>query len=404
MAKKKSGSSFNFTKVGKLLDGISDKISIDIEKEVKSKKFIDTGIYLLNAAMSGDMLNGGIQHGKIFTLAGDSGTGKSFIALSICKKAQESGMGVIYIDTEQAIDLVDLPNYGIDNDPSKFILVRANKVEDINITLTQLLDELKEEKKSSGEIEPFLIVLDSVGQMSSNKEKEDLLKGDIKQDMTRAKALAAMFRSINNDLGILGIPMVVCNHVYLEQGMFPKQVIKGGKGLYYSSSIIGMLSKAKLKDGNEDDMDLGGSGIVVTFKTEKNRMAKPKKIKIEISMHTGVNKFSGLEMFCRPEYYDQIGIAKGKEEVDKETGEITFKPGGTRWFVRHLGKSVFQKNLFTSEVFTQEVLENMAPIINEYFKYKSLEEMEEVNKRIDDLLDEDETNGFLDAPDAEDLF
>lgn len=405
MAKKKSEKKgFSFTKVGDLLDNITKKVPVIIENEIKERKFIDTGVYLLNAALSGRMIGGGIEYGKIFTVAGDSGTGKTFIALSVAKHAQKSGLGVIYIDTEYSLNLDDLPKYGIDNDPNKFKLIRGNKVEDINILLTQLLDSLKQEKMENGSIDSFLIVLDSVGQMSSNKEKEDLISGNLKVDMTRAKSLAAMFRSINTDLGYLDIPMVVCNHVYLEQGLFPKQILKGGKALVYSSSVIGMMSKAKLKTGQEDDMDLGQSGIVVTFKTAKNRLAKPKQIKFEISFISGMNPYTGLDAFCRPEFYEQIGIAKGKEEVDKETGELIFKPGGNRWYVRHLGKSVFTKQLFTQEVFTQEVLEAMAPIVNDYFRFKSLDEIEEVEKQFNEVIEEDETNGFTDSSDAEDIF
>lgn len=403
---KKSG--FSFSKVGDLLNSISKSVPVIIESEIKERKFIDTGVYLLNAALSGRMIDGGIEFGKIFTVAGDSGTGKTFIALSVAKNAQKSGLGVIYIDTEYSVNLGDLSKYGINNDPEKFKLIRGNKVEDINILLTQLLDSLKEEKMKNGSIEPFLIVLDSVGQMSSNKEKEDLISGNIKVDMTRAKSLAALFRSINTDLGFLDIPMVVCNHVYLEQGnMYPQQILKGGKALVYSSSVIGMMSKAKLKTGEEDDLDLGQSGIVVTFKTAKNRLAKPKQIKFEISFISGMNKYTGLDAFCRSEFYDQIGIAQGKEEVDRSTGELKFTPGGNRWFVRHLGKSVTSKQLFTEEIFTMDVLKKMEPIVNGYFRYKSLDEIEETEKKFNQIVgddDMDENNGFVDSADAEDFF
>lgn len=397
---------FSFSKVGDLLNNISKNVPVIIENEIKERKFINTGVYLLNAALSARMIDGGIEFGKIFTVAGDSGTGKTFIALSVAKNAQKDGMGVIYIDTEYSLNMEDLPKYGIDNDPQKFKLIRGNKVEDINILLTQLLDTLKEEKIKNGSIEPFLIVLDSVGQMSSNKEKEDLISGNIKVDMTRAKSLAALFRSINTDLGFLDIPMVVCNHVYLEQGnMYPQQILKGGKALVYSSSVIGMMSKAKLKTGQEDEMDLGQSGIVVTFKTAKNRLAKPKQIKFEISFISGMNPYTGLDAFCRPEFYDKIGIAQGKEEVDKSTGELQFKPGGNRWFVRHLGKSVTTKQLFTEEVFTKEVLERMAPIVNDYFRFKSLDEIEKVEKEFNEIMDSDvDENGFSDDVSADDLF
>ena len=167
-----------------------------------------------------------------------------------------------------------------------------------------------------------------------------------------------------------------------------------------------MMSKAKLKTGEEDELDLGQSGIVVTFKTAKNRLAKPKQIKFEISFISGMNKFTGLDAFCRPEFYEQIGIAKGKEEVDRSTGEIRFVPGGNRWFVRHLNKSVTTKQLFTQEVFTQEVLEAMAPIINDYFRFKSLDEIEETEKQFNQMMgdEEEENNGFIDSADADDIF
>jgi len=407
MAKKETGKKFEFSKVGSILDNIAKSVPIQIEKEIKEKQFITTGVYLLDAALSGRLLGGGVATNRITALAGESGAGKSFIAYSISRHAQKAGYSVIYIDTEQAIDLEDLPKFGIDNSLDKFRLIRSNKVEDVNILLTQLVDELKEQKISGAELPKLMIVLDSLGQMASNKEKEDLLKGSIKQDMTKAKALGSMFRSINTDLGFLDIPMIVCNHTYLTMDLFPQEKLKGGNGLLYSASVIGFMSKSKLKTGEEDDMDLGQSGISVLFKTAKNRLAKPKKIRFDISFVNGMNPYTGLDAFCRPEFYEQIGIAKGKEEVDKQTGEITFNPGGNRWFIRHLGKSVTTKQLFTQEIFTQEVLEAMAPIVNDYFRFKSLDEIEDVEKQFNEAMgddEEDDTNGFTDSADADDIF
>jgi RecA/RadA recombinase len=406
MAKKETGKKFEFSKVGSILDNISKSVPIVIEKEVKEKSFVSTGCYLLDAALSARLIGGGILGGRIFGLLGESGAGKSFIAYSICKSAQKDGYSIIYIDTENSIDLEGITKFGIENTQDKLRLIRSNKVEDINIAITQLLDELKEAKLGGYEIPKILIVLDSIGMMSSNKEKEDLLKGAMKQDMTRAKGLNALFRSISSDLGYLDIPMVCCNHTYLSQDLFPKEISKGGMGLVYSASVLGFLSKSKLKDGNEDEMDLGQSGISVLFKTQKNRLAKPKKIRFDISFLNGLNKYSGLDAFCRPEFFDQIGIAKGKMEVDKKTGEMTFTPGGNRWYINHLNKSVTTKQLFTQEVFNQEVLERMAPIVNDYFRFKSLDEIEEVEKQFNDVMgdEEDDTNGFTDLSDADDIF
>lgn len=398
---------FEFSKVGTILDNIAKTVPIQIKKEITEKTFITTGVYLLDAALSGKLLNGGVATNRITAFAGESGAGKSFLCYSCARHAQKAGYSIIYIDTEQAIDLEDLPKFGIDNSLEKFRLLASNKVEDVNILLTQLIDELKEQKLAGYELPKLMIILDSLGQMASNKEKEDLLKGDIKQDMTKAKALGSMFRSINTDLGFLEIPMIVANHTYMTLDMFSQEKLKGGNGLLYSASVIGMMSKSKLKTGEEDDMDLGSSGISVLFKTMKNRMAKPKKIRFDISFAHGMNPYTGLDAFCRPEYFDKIGIAKGKVEVDKSTGEMKFIPGGLRWYVSHLDKSFTTKQLFTPAIFTQEVLEKMAPIVNEYFRFKSLDEIEEVEKQFNNTIDEDDdTNGFndLDSVDGDDIF
>ena len=405
MAKQaKESKKFEVSRIGGILDNIAKSVPILVEKEIKEKSFISTGVYLLDAALSGKLLGGGIATNRITAFAGESGSGKSFLCYSCARQAQKLGYFVIYIDTEQAIDLEDFPKFGVDNSLDKLRLIRSNKVEDVNITLTQLVDELKQQKLAGYELPKIMLVLDSLGQMASNKEKEDLLKGDIKQDMTKAKALGSMFRSINTDLGYLDIPLLVANHTYLTLDMYPVEKLRGGNGLLYSASVIGFMSKSKLKSGEEDDMDLGQSGITVLFKTAKNRMAKPKKIRFDISFVHGMNPFTGLDNFCRPEFFEEIGIAKGKMEVDKKTGEMTFTPGGTRWYVRHLGKSFTTKQLFTKEIFTQDVLESMAKIVNEYFRFKSLDEIEKVEQEFEEIVGADEDDdGYVDG-DAADLF
>ena len=397
---------FEFSKVGAILDNISKSVPIMIEKEIKEKKFISTGVYLVDASLSGRLLGGGISANRITAFAGESGAGKSFLCYSVAKHAQKLGYSIIYIDTERAIDLEDFPKFGVDNSDDKLRLIVSNKVEDINITLTQLIDELKEQKMAGFEIPKIMIVLDSLGQMASNKEKADLIKGDIKQDMTKAKAIGSLFRSINTDLGFLEIPLIVANHTYLTLDMYPVEKLKGGNGLLYSASVIGFMSKSKLKSGQEDDMDLGQSGITVLFKTAKNRLAKPKKIRFDISFVNGMNPYTGLDAFCRGEYFDTIGIAKGKMEVDKKTGEMSFVPGGNRWYVNHLGKSVPTVQLFTPQVFTMEVLKKMEPIVNDYFRFKSVDELEQAEKEFNAVMQDEVDDDYTDSDsiDAGDFF
>lgn len=394
MAKK--ANLFSFKDIVGLTDGIIKKSSIVREtlESSKSRTSISTGIYVLNAAMNGDIY-GGIADNRITVLGGASGVGKSFLCYNICREAQKQGYCIIYIDTEFSIELDQLPGYGIDISEDKFMLLRNNIIEDLKSTTTQILDSLKEAKNTGKEIQKFLFILDSVGQLGSRKEVEDALAGKEKADFTKAKALASYFRIINSDLGMLGIPMICTNHTYKTMDLFPQDKMKGGEGLFYSASSIAFLSKAKLKEGELDELDLGQSGIVVTAKMVKNRLAKPKKVKFEISFVSGCNPYVGLDFWLTPENMELTGICQGKmvtEKVGKTTTQ-KFVPGGNRWYVNHLGKSIPTSELYTDKVFTKEVLDALRPIIKEYFRYKSITEINEIQKRLEEAkgeLDEDD--------------
>ena len=176
------------------------------------------------------------------------------------------------------------------------------------------------------------------------------------------------------------------------QDMFPQTIMSGGEGLYYASSVILLLSDAKLKTGEEDEMSLGRSGSIITAKSFKNRLAKPKKVKFEIDYSKGINPYKGLDLFCTIENFDKIGVAQVKKVIDKETGEITYSPSN-RWYVKHLDTTLSEKQLFNRKVFTPEVLKNMESIIYEYFKYPSydecLKELEDIDEKLNEMEDKD---------------
>ncbi len=407
MAKTQKTPGFSFTDMRGLMETISKKTAIIIENDNKEKTYIDTDIYMLNALLSKSILKGGVSKNRITIFVGEESVGKSYLCYNIARNAQKNeNASVIYIDTEFSIELSDLQQFGIDVSPEKFMLIRSNKVEDLKFMLTQFLDGLKEQKLKGVDIGKTIIFLDSIGQLASNKEVEDAKEGKNKADMSRAKAIKSLFRIINSDLGFLDIPLVCTNHQYMTQDLFPKAVQSGGKGVDYSASTIVYLTKAKLKTGEEDDLDLNASGIIVTALARKNRNAKPKKIKFEINHSSGTNKFTGLEYFCTPENFENIGIAKVKPEVDKKSGEITYKGGGTKWFVRHLDKSFYEKQLFSDKVFNEETLKKLDPIIAEYFSYASQDEIEKIQKEMDSLYSEFEQDADfdIDSDDDKNLF
>lgn len=401
---------FNFSNLSSLIDTISKKDIISIEDFEKEKSFISTGIYVVDSLLSKSVLKGGIPNNKITLIAGPKQTGKSFISMSIARNAQKQGYNIIWIDTEYSIEKSDFDMYGIDtSDPDKFILIRTNIVEKIKIFMTTILDSMVKLKDSGVDVSKTIFFIDSIGMLASEKEKEDSLKMASKQDMTRAKQLKSLVRLITSDLGYLGIPLVATNHVYLTQDMFPQTIMAGGEGLYYAASVILLLSDSKLKTGKEDEHDLGRSGSVITAKSSKNRIAKPKKVKFEIDFSKGINPYKGLEIFCTFENFEKVGIAKVKKEVDKKTGEITYRESN-RWYVRHLDMTISEKQLFNRKVFNDKVLQSLEPIVYDYFKYPSydecLMEIEEIDQKLnvieesEDMLSSEDFN----LTDDENLF
>lgn len=405
----KKSNDFNFSNISSLLDNMDKKDIISIEDFNKEKKFISTGIHIVDGLLSKSILKGGIPNNKITLIAGPKQTGKSFISLNIARNAQKMGYNVVWIDTEYSIEKTDFDMYGIDtSNPDTFMLIRTNIVEKIKIFLMSFLDALQKLKDTGVDVSKTIIILDSIGMLSSEKEKEDTLKQAVKQDMTRAKQIKSLMRLITSDLGRLNIPLVATNHVYLTQDMFPQTIMSGGEGLYYAASVILFLSDSKLKTGEEDEMDLGRSGSVITAKSNKNRLAKPKKVKFEIDYSKGINPFKGLDLFCTPENFDKIGIAKVKKVVDKATGEISYVPTN-RWYIRHLDTNLSEKQLFNRKVFTPEVLAAIEPIIYDYFKYPSydeyLRELEEIDEKLNEIEEKDMlTSEEFDLDDDEKLF
>ena len=407
MARKKSSrkskkKDFDFSKISNLIDNISKKDIVSIEELDKEKNFISTGIHILDGLLSKSILKGGIPNNKITVIAGPKQTGKSFISLNIARNAQKEGYNIVWIDTEFSIEKPDFEMYGIDtSNKDKFMLLRTNVVEKIKMFLTSFLDSLQKLKDDNYDVSKTIIFIDSIGMLASEKEKGDVLSLKNKQDMTRAKQIKSLVRLITNDLGYLNIPLVATNHTYLTLDMFPQTIMGGGEGLYYASSVILLLSDSKLKTGNEDELDLGRSGSIITAKSAKNRLAKPKKVKFEIDFTKGINPFKGLDYFCTFENLENIGIAKAKKVLDKSTGEITFEPS-TRWFVKHLDKSFPEKQLYNRKVFTDDVLKALEPIVHDYFKYPSYDEYLRELEGFDEKLNDIEEDNIISSDDLDD--
>jgi hypothetical protein len=162
-----------------------------------------------------------------------------------------------------------------------------------------------------------MVIVDSVGNLASKKEVEDALEGKSVADMTRAKQLKSLFRMVTPHLTIKDIPMIVVNHTYKEQGMFPKDVVSGGTGIYYSADSIFIIGRQQEKEGN----DIVGYNFIINV--EKSRYVREKsKIPVEVTYEGGISKWSGLLDIALEGGFVTKPSNGWYAIVDKATGEI----------------------------------------------------------------------------------
>lgn len=374
------------------------------------RDYIDTGNWILNAALSGS-IKGGIANNKIYQLAGESGAGKTFACLNIVKNAQASDYSIIWIDTEAAIDNKMLSNFGIDTSKKgkgKFMYMPVGDIDKLKSTLTTIVKDLKQVKESGGEVPKILIILDSIGMIASNKEIDDALTENSKADFTRAKGIRSLFRNITLDLGLIGVPMIYTNHVGVNIGGYGDPVvIGGGEGNKYSASVTLCLSKSKLREDKKDDKRQ--TGIICKAKTLKNRFAQPITVEFHIDFRKRFNKYIGVQNYIS---WENCGIGKGKiwtqKQFDKlsesskkicskftsvketKTGEeevtLYFEPRETalKYVVEHLGETVDKAELYTPRVL-EPVKDRLDEVISNHFSFGSDENENEIEEIINDI-------------------
>jgi RecA/RadA recombinase len=237
---------------------------------------------------------------------GDPGTGKSFVCLNVAREAQKKGYDVIYCDTEGAIDKSTTDKFGIDSGRVRYQPIKT--VTEFQTFVSNLLDLVKK-ARASGAQPKILLILDSLGMLSTDKELRDAIEGKNAADMgAKAKELRKLFRVITLDLTQAKIPLVCTNHVYAGGGYIPTKESSGGDGPIFAMSVISFLSKAQLKEGNSTTK----TGIIVTSNLKKSRFTIPEPVKFHISFLNGMNPYVGLQDFVS---WEACGIGKGKYDT-----------------------------------------------------------------------------------------
>jgi RecA/RadA recombinase len=257
--------------------------------------WISTGNFALNYLISGDF-NKGIPLGKVTVFAGESGAGKSYICSgNIVKNAQDQGIFVILIDTENALDEQWLHALGVSTDDSKLLKLNMAMIDDVGKTISTFMIDYK--ALPEGERPKILFVIDSLGMLLTPTDVNQFEAGDMKGDMGRKpKALTALVRNCVNMFGSYNVGLVATNHTYASQDMFdPDDKISGGQGFIYASSIVVAMKKMKLKEDEDGNKISDVMGIRAGCKVMKTRYAKPfEGMQVKIPYETGMNPYSGL--------------------------------------------------------------------------------------------------------------
>ena len=305
------GKAFDVSKFRKTLTKSIDGLGVGFNDPTD---WISTGNFALNYLISGDF-NKGIPLGKVTVFAGESGAGKSYICSgNIVRHAQEQGIFVVLVDSENALDEKWLHALGVDTSEDKLLKLNMAMIDDVAKTIHEFMKEYK--TMEEGNRPKVLFVIDSLGMLLTPTDINQFEAGDLKGDMGRKpKALTALVRNCVNMFGSYNVGLVATNHTYASQDMFdPDDKISGGQGFIYASSIVVAMRKLKLKTDADGNKTTTVNGIRAACKIMKTRYAKPfESVQVEIPYEAGMSPFSGL-----------VDLAEAKGLLKKEGNSLVY--------------------------------------------------------------------------------
>ena len=319
---------------------IKDTSVLSKSKFFQKKDMIPTSIPVINVALSG-RLDGGLVPG-LTMWAGPSKHFKTAFSLLMAKAyldKYEDGV-VLFYDSEFGTPQSYFDSFGIDTE--RVIHTPIMDVEQLKFDIMQQLNQIERG-------EHVIIIVDSIGNLASKKEVEDALDGKSVADMSRAKQMKSLFRMVTPHLSLKDIPMVVVNHTYKEIGLYPKDIVGGGTGSYYSADNIFILGRQQEKEGTE----IVGYNFIINV--EKSRYVREKsKIPVCVKFEGGLSKWSGLlEMALESGHV--VKPSNGwYARVDTETGVIEDK----KWRIKDTDSKEFWVPILTNPSFQLWVKEN----------------------------------------------
>jgi RecA/RadA recombinase len=319
---------------------IKEAAILSQSKFFAAKDMIQTSIPALNVALSGD-LEGGYTPG-LTMWAGPSKHFKTAFSLLMAKAYLDkySDSVILFYDSEFGTPQSYFSNFGIDTE--RVVHTPITDVEQLKFDVMNQLQNIERGDR-------VMILVDSIGNLASKKEVEDALEQKSVGDMTRAKQIKSLFRMVTPHLTLKDIPMVVVNHTYKEIGMFPKDIVGGGTGSYYSADNIYILGRQQEKDG----ADLVGYNYIINV--EKSRYVREKaKIPVTVRFDGGVSRFSGLLDMALESGHVTKPSNGWYARVDLDTGEVEDK----KYRLKDTDTSEFWDPVLKQDSFRQWVRDN----------------------------------------------
>jgi len=338
---------------------IKDSAILSKSKFFTAKDMIATSIPAVNIALSG-RLDGGLTPG-LTMWAGPSKHFKTAFSLLMAKAYQEKypESVVLFYDSEFGTPQNYFDSFGIDTE--RVIHTPITDVEQLKFDIMNQLSQIERGER-------VMIIIDSIGNLASKKEVEDALDQKSVGDMTRAKQIKSLFRMVTPHLTLKDIPMVVVNHTYKEIGLYPKDIVGGGTGSYYSADNIFILGRQQEKEGTE----IIGYNFIINV--EKSRYVKEKsKIPVSVTFDGGISKWSGL-LDIAIETGHVVKPSNGwYSRVDGETGEVEEK----KWRMADTDSKEFWVPVLKSSSFQEKVAARYQQNTGTIFKDEELEIDEE---------------------------
>jgi len=284
--------------------------SVITESKIYGKKdMVPTHVPMVNVALSGTV-DGGLTPG-LTVLAGPSKHFKSAFSLLMAAAymKQYPDSVLLFYDSEFGTPKSYFDAFNIDMD--RVVHTPITDIEQLKFDVMKQLNEITRNDK-------VVVVIDSVGNLASKKEVEDTMNEKSVADMSRAKSLKSLFRMVTPHLTIKDIPLIVVNHTYMEIGMYPKAIVGGGTGIYYSADNIWILGRQQDKDSD------GINGYHFIINVEKSRYVKEKaKIPVTVSFEGGIKKWSGLLDLALEGGFVVKPSNGWYQLVDRTTGEVS---------------------------------------------------------------------------------